>query len=57
MPTEEVVKLSDKLKAQKGITITHQTVPEANHFFEKGMDTLVGNIKEYVVKRMKEGGR
>ncbi len=57
VPTEEVIKLSDKLKAQKGITITHQTVPEANHFFEKGMDTLVGNIKDYVVRRMEEGGR
>ncbi len=57
VPTEEVEKLSAKLKAQKGITITHTTVPEANHFFEKGMDELTGTIKTYVKRRMIEGGR
>ena len=54
---EDVEKLSDKLKAQRGITITHDTVPEANHFFEKGMEDLTGRIKEYVKRRMIEGGR
>ena len=57
MPLDEVEKLSNKLKAQRGITITHQTVPDANHFFEKGMDELVGSVKDYVKMRMEEGGR
>jgi hypothetical protein len=57
VPTTEVEKLAAKLKAQKGITITHTTVPEANHFFEKGMDALVATIKDYVRARMIEGGR
>jgi alpha/beta superfamily hydrolase len=57
VPTEDVTKLSEKLKAQKGITITHETVPEANHFFERGMDQMIGTVKDYVKRRMVEGGR
>ncbi len=57
VPTEEVEKLSSKLKLQKGITITHDVVPEANHFFEKGMGELTATIKRYVKRRMIEGGR
>jgi alpha/beta superfamily hydrolase len=52
-----VEKLSAKLKAQKGITITHTTVPEANHFFEKGMESMIETTKQYVRARMIEGGR
>jgi alpha/beta superfamily hydrolase len=57
VPVEEVEKLAAKLKAQKGITITHETVPDANHFFEAGMDTMIDRIKLYVRTRMEEGGR
>ena len=57
VPTEEVEKLTAKLKLQRGITITHTTVPKANHFFEKGMEDLTGRVKEYVKRRMIEGGR
>jgi len=57
VPLDEVEKLAAKLKAQKGITITHTTVPEANHFFEKGMDVMINHIKGYVTMRMAEGGR
>jgi alpha/beta superfamily hydrolase len=57
VPNEEVEKLSNKLKAQKGITITHTTVPGANHFFESKMEVLVAEVKEYVKRRMTEGGR
>ena len=57
VPGEDVVKLADKLKLQKGITITHQTVPGANHFFEAGMPDMIGRVKDYVVMRMSEGGR
>jgi alpha/beta superfamily hydrolase len=57
VPVEEVEKLAAKLKAQRGITITHTVVPEANHFFERGIDALVDHVKEYVQRRMIEGGR
>ena len=57
VPMEDVEKLSDKLKAQKGITITHTTVPSANHFFEHGMDEMLDVVKSYVRARMIEGGR
>ncbi|MEM7423314.1 MAG: alpha/beta hydrolase [Pseudomonadota bacterium] len=57
VPMDDVIKLSDKLKAQKGITITHSTVPEANHFFERGMDEMIDVVKGYVHSRRIEGGR
>ena len=45
---DDVVKLSDKLKAQRGIEITHTVVPGAGHFFEKGMDEMIGEVEGYV---------
>ncbi len=57
VPLEEVEKLAAKLKAQRGITVTHQVVPDANHFFEKGMEELVSSVKDYVRQRIEEGGR
>lgn len=56
-PPEDVEKLVEKLKQQKGITITHTVVPDANHFFEKGMDEMIEHVKAYVQRRMIEGGR
>jgi hypothetical protein len=52
VPMADVVGLVNKLKAQKGIQITHTTVPEANHFFE-----MIDVVKGYVHARLKEGGR
>jgi hypothetical protein len=57
VPMADVVGLVNKLKAQKGIQITHTTVPEANHFFEKGLDEMIDVVKGYVHARLKEGGR
>ena len=57
VPTADVGKLAAKLKAQKGITITHTTVPGANHFFESAMDEMIDVVKGYVHARMIEGGR
>lgn len=57
VPMEDVDKLSAKLKAQKGITITHTTVPLANHFFEPGLDDMIDVVKGYVHARLIEGGR
>ncbi len=57
VPMEDVEKLSAKLKAQRGITITHTTVPGANHFFENGLPEMIDIVKGYVQARLVEGGR
>ncbi len=54
VPPADVEKLAERLKAQKGITIEHQTVPEANHFFEKNLEMLIGNVENYVDRRLAE---
>ncbi len=56
VPPADVTGLADKLKQQKGITITHETVPGAGHFFETGMDEMIGQVKGYVTRRMAEPG-
>jgi len=50
-----VQKLVDKLKTQKHITITHDVVEGANHFFEKEMDQLQASVERYVDMRMASG--
>jgi len=51
VPTEDVDKLSEKLKTQKGITITQECVPGANHFFEGMEDVMVDHVNKYLDKR------
>lgn len=50
-----VQKLVDKLKTQRHITITHETIDSANHFFEKEMPELQGLVEAYVDARMASG--
>ena len=50
-----VQKLVDKLKTQRHITITHEIVEQANHFFEKEMVELQGLVEGYVDMRMASG--
>ena len=52
VPTESVRGLVDRLKTQKGIVIDHQTVPDANHFFEGRMDGLMEVVDGYLDKRL-----
>ena len=47
-----VQKLVDKLKTQRHITIDHQTIPKANHFFEHEMGELMGVVDGYLDKRL-----
>ncbi|QDL92954.1 alpha/beta fold hydrolase [Paroceanicella profunda] len=56
-PPAEITKLADKLKQQKGITITHETVAGANHFFDPGMETMIARVESYVAGRMVETTR
>ena len=57
VPPQEVEHLAEKIKLQKGITITHETVEGANHFFEPKMELMISKIDTYVRKRMTENSR
>ena len=56
-PVADVTSLADKLKQQKGITITQSVVEGATHFFDPGMDQLVGTVDDYVRRRLTESTR
>ena len=50
--------LVDKLHEQKGITVTHEQVEGAGHFFENNhMDTMVDSVQGYVKRRLTENSR
>ena len=57
VPPGEIDGLVEKLRAQKGITITHETVTDAGHFFDPGMEDLVHHVDGYVRRRMTENTR
>jgi alpha/beta superfamily hydrolase len=57
-PPPDTVTLVNKLHEQKGITITHQVVEGAGHFFEDPhMDPMIESVKTYVRRRLTEGTR
>ena len=45
-------KLVDKLRTQRHITIHHDTIPQANHFFEHEMTPLMGSVDRYLDMRL-----
>ena len=47
-----VQKLVDKLRTQKHITIHHDEVPRANHFFENEMDEMMRAVDNYLDFRL-----
>ena len=47
-----VVKLVEKLRTQKHITIHHEEIPRANHFFENEIDELMGSVDNYLNFRL-----
>jgi uncharacterized protein len=51
-PMKDVQVLVDKLKSQKGITITHKTMEGANHFFTGMGDELMAECSDYLDRRM-----
>jgi alpha/beta superfamily hydrolase len=57
VPPPSVLKLVEKLKTQKHITIHHDTIPGANHFFQNEMDLLMGSVDGYLDMRLANGGR
>ena len=52
VPPEEVERLANKLKAQRGIEVEHRVVTEANHFFENDVEEMISIVKEYVKGRL-----
>ena len=52
-PPDSVNALVTKLKTQKGITIDHKQMPEANHFFTDHIEELTGICGTYLDKRLK----
>ncbi len=57
VPTSAVLKLVDKLKTQKHITIHHSTIAGANHFFAQEMEPLMAEVDSYLDMRLANGGR
>jgi uncharacterized protein len=47
-----VQKLVDKLRTQKHITIHHDEIPRANHFFENELDELMRSVDNYLDFRL-----
>ena len=47
-----VQKLVDKLRTQKHITINHDTIPGANHFFASELDLLMKSVDDYLDMRL-----
>ncbi|MDH3740842.1 MAG: alpha/beta hydrolase [Hyphomicrobiales bacterium] len=52
-PPDSVNALVTKLKTQKGITIDHLQMPEANHFFTDHIEELTEICGTYLDKRLK----
>ena len=57
VPCIKVNELVTKLQQQKGITITHETIKNANHFFDPGMEEMLSFTQNYVQKRLVENTR
>ena len=57
VPPEPVEELVEKLHQQKGITITHEVVEGAGHFFDPGMTEMLDLTEAYVRRRMTETTR
>nr|WP_268902561.1 alpha/beta hydrolase [Brucella endophytica] len=51
-PPKDVQGLVDKLKTQKGITITQKTLSGANHFFSGKVEELIGECADYLDRRL-----
>ncbi|MZR30931.1 alpha/beta hydrolase [Sneathiella litorea] len=56
VPRKDIKKLVEKLKAQKGITIHYDEIPNADHFFENSLDKLMGSVDDYLDMRLNGEG-
>jgi hypothetical protein len=57
-PPADTVNLVNKLHEQKGITVTHDEMEGAGHFFEDPyMDPMIDTVRTYVRRRLTENTR
>ena len=59
-PPKDTANLVGKLREQRGITVTHQQIEGAGHFFEneaEHMVPLIGHVQDYVRRRLGEQTR
>jgi len=52
VPQKDVHKLVEKLQAQKGITIHHDEIDGADHFFEGALPNLMSSVNDYLDMRL-----
>jgi uncharacterized protein len=52
VPQSDTLKLVEKLQSQKGITIHHDEIPNADHFFENSHDALMQSVDSYLDMRL-----
>jgi uncharacterized protein len=52
VPSADVDKLVDRLKAQKGIVIDYAKIEKANHFYNEGLPDLLQTCESYLDKRI-----
>ncbi len=58
VPRADTEALVEKLHEQKGITITHEVIDGAGHFFEDPhMDPMIATVDAYVRRRLTETSR
>lgn len=50
VPEPHTEKLVQKLRAQKGIAVDYRVVDGANHFYNDRIDSLIGNMHDYLNK-------
>jgi len=53
VPEAEAAALAKRLSAQRAITIDYRTVPEANHFFNEHIDSLMSHVEDYLDTHLK----
>ena len=58
-PPSDTTSLVGKLHEQRGITITHEQIEGAGHFFDGAgqMDQMIGSVTDYVKRRLTENSR
>ena len=57
-PPADTRTLVRKLQEQQGITVTHEEIEGAGHFFEDPyMDQMIGTVTDYVKRRLTETTR
>ena len=48
VPEAESAALAERLSAQRAITIDYRAVPEANHFFNEHIESLMAHVEDYL---------